>query len=140
MSNLFSIITSSLTTYIITKQLLEERPGLGAVALDDHGERSGLGPVNDHGQDIGPVLDDHGHDIVLDEHGRALGHHHHHVRMEKSAVEKDIEKVGPHLQQGLGETQSALLHIEVEGTTKKNKTSKYEMSEMWRNSFICCKI
>ena len=110
MSNLFSIITSSLTTYIITKQLL--------------GEKTGLGPVlDDHGQDTG--LDDHGRD----EHGRALGHHHHHVRIEKSAVEKDIEKAGPHLQHGLGQTQS--IHIEVEGTTK-NKTSKCEMSETWK--------
>ena len=91
------------------------------------GESTGHGPV---------VLNEHGRALDLDEHGRALGlgeglHHHHHVRLEKSAVDRDIEKGRPHLQQGLGETQSARIHIEVEGNTKKNKTSKYEMSEMW---------
>ena len=79
MSNLFSIITSTLATYIITTRLLGERSGLGPVVFDDHGRA------------IDPGL------------GEGL-HHHHHVRLEKSAVGRDIEKVGPYLQTGLGET------------------------------------
>ena len=110
MSNLFAIVTSTLATFIITKQMMGESTGSslhgpGVLDLDEHGRAFGL--------------------------GEGLHHHHHGVRLKQSAVDRDDERVGKHLQKGLGETQSARIHIEVEGNTKKNKTSKYEMSEMW---------
>ena len=111
MTNLFSIVTSTLATFIITKQMLGESTGC---------------PLHGPG-----VLD-------LDElKGRALGlveglhHHHHGVRLEKSAEDRVDEGVGKPLQKGLGETQTATIYICIEGNTRKNKTLTYEMSNMW---------
>ena len=127
LTNTFSIITSSLTTYILTTELQGDRavadPGVGAVA--DHGERHKLGLLlKDHDKRSGL------RDIEENERdGRigALGLHHQHG--DSSAVESS-DRPGTRLHQGLSHTQSAVVHIEVSGEAKNN-TAQDELSDMW---------
>ena len=121
-TNAFSIITSSLTTYILTTELQGDRavadPRVGVVA--DHGERHKLGLLlKDHDKRSGL---DNEHDGRME----ALGLHQH---GDRSAVESS-DRPGTHLHQGLNHTQSAVVHIEVSGEAKNN-TAKNKLSDMW---------
>ena len=127
LTNIISIVTSTLVTFIATCEMYSESPenghplhGAGALGLGELQERAlhGLGELQSHDSLQG------------------LQHHHLGVsgRMGEN-VEKgvDEERVGEHPKRsGLSETTHGRIDIHIDGrTSKKNQTHTIEMSDMW---------